>query len=394
MKVLVYLNEVPTQYLLIEKKTTIYALKKALESLVSGEDVAIKMLVNSKNEIKVFNTNKYDNTNFESTWKHMRNPTIYLTTKKKGTNFSNLPKDVQKMVIYEMDPKEALVVCTSQIGFECDWQKLLDLNYDFVTQGFGPFTDAKEKFRYLAERVSKNINAVPEIIFVHFNGIPLGKKRFLEIRGLEDEDSPSKDQIIQDEIDERKKDMEAIFKTLSKDKSVEWVKQDDYNMWIKVKNPDNLPNEILVEKQEGHLHRKVLRDIDLYDYPETRKNEMVEGSYPGKVELYTSVMNKTDILKTIKRSLTKILQLGYGDEEEHEDEEMNFNLEDFKDEMQEYLNEGMFDDKTSEYSVYSMMQNGFTRTEAELFIKAYSRMTDDLLNNLKKMYGFDVETMM
>ena len=392
MKVLVYINEVPKQYFLIEKKTTIYSLKKALENLAPEEDVEIKMFVNSKNEFKVFDTNNYDNSNFESTWKHIRNPTVYLTTKK--TNFSNLPKDIKKLIIYEMSPKDALVVCKSKIGFECDWQKLLDLNYDFVTQGFVLLDKPKEKFRYLAERVSKNINVTPEIIFVHFNGIPLGKKRFLEIHDFdflkEKYNMENIEDDIEDDIEERKNDITAIFKTLSEDKSVEWVKQDDYNMWIKVKNPDKLPNEIVGEIREsgGRKYRKILRDNDLYDYPESRK---IEG-YPGKVDLYTEVMKKTDILETIKKALIKILKMGYDDEEE-EGEEINFNLKDFKDEIQEYFNEGNFDDKTREYSAYSIMRDGFTRTEAELLMKAYSWKVDNFINNLKKLYGFDVNTM-
>ena len=133
-----------------------------------------------------------------------------LSTK---TGFMDLPPDMKRMIIYEVDPLQTLELCKT---LKCNWKKLLDINYDFVTQGFAVGNTDEEKFRYLAERVSKNMGVEqPEIIFFHQNGIPYGKKRFL-VRSEEWE-------YEDEELKELEKEMIYVKAGLESNSSIEWV---------------------------------------------------------------------------------------------------------------------------------------------------------------------------
>jgi len=278
----------------------------------------------------------------------------------KKTGFMDLPPDMKRMIIEESDPLQVLELCKT---VKCNWKKLLDINYDFVTQGFAVGNTDEEKFRYLAERVSKNMGVEqPEIIFFHQNGIPYGKKRFLK-RSEEWE-------YEEEDLKELEKEMVYVKDRLENSSGVEWIKQDDNNMWIKVKRLNFLPTAFKILTESGRV--KILRGNEHYDYPETRK-EIVKiesgEEYPDEVLMD---FDSIDLL------LNKLL-----DGKKKTKEELDSSAK-------EYMLDWILWDVIPEYITYSMMKDEYNRTEGEIFSKVI-KMKGSFRDNLEKLYGYNFE---
>lgn len=278
-----------------------------------------------------------------------------------GTNFLDLPSDMKRYLINLVEPVQALELCKT---VQCNWEHLLNLNYDFITQGFAPGNSVEEKFRYLANRVSKNIQTTPEIIFIHFEGIPLGKQRFYEYNDKQDEDD------MEDAINDRRMIMKTIITGLSKHPAVEWVRQDDYNAWIKVKDSSKLPTRFTEDSKERH--RKTLTGFEMYDYPLVRLENVKLAStadYPGTVNI------TPDVIKNMILKLTDDLYINTANiDQAAEDIQLDWN---------NY-------DTIPEYNVYTMMKEGYNRSEAEVFSRATFK-SGTFSQNLEKLYNFKVD---
>ena len=290
----------------------------------------------------VFQTNQYDNVDFMRYGNYLKGSSLVVSKipvlqPVKQTQYMDLPSE---MLIETVDPSEALVLLKT-VKYN-NWKKLLDINYDFVTQGFAVGDTNEEKFKYLAERVSKNIdNENPEIIFTHFNGKPLGEKRFLEfhnfIGSIEDEDFD-----YGDSYDDNKLIWKSFIDGIKQSGTTEWVRYDDNNAWIKVIDSYKLPTSFKTGT------RRIIRDVDIYDYPETRRLKIqIESGmdYPGTVNI-----TKEKVLK-----LPEVL--------------MSIDPEYPIDDM---LTDWIFDGgyTTKEYGVYYLMLNlGLDRTDSELVVK-------------------------
>jgi DNA polymerase III delta prime subunit len=382
MKIPIYLLEgkqyKPLVNINVERNSTIEYIKDTIKTHFENKYQVLDFFINSEESLNVFHNEKYNKHDFSSVWKKLKDPFIILISK---TNFMDLPADMKKYLIERVEPLQALELCKT---VKCGWKKLLDINYDFVTQGFAIGKNDEEKFRYLAERVSKNIDNEPEIVFVHFNGKPLGKTSFLKFvsRILEEE---VLEEVLEEMIPDYEKKMKAIIKTLEESSSVDWLKQDDANMWIKVKDKENLPDRIVVKKEVGG-HAAILRHNDLYDYPENRKNynigpqELLENyNYPGTVNI------NDDVIKNILFKLTEDEGL-FEKSIEDQKYEIEYNA------MLMLEDDQTFFDQNKEYNVYSIMKNGYTRSEAEVFVQAANLMTFEggFLNGLKKIYNFTI----
>lgn len=285
---------------------------------------------------------------------------------KRDKEYQDLVPDIKRYIIDLVEPIQVLELCKT---VKCNWKHLLNVNYDFVTQGFAAGNTAKDKFEYLATRVSKNINNQPDIIFVHFNGIPLGKVRFYQVS---DEEDDSDDGYI---IEDRKEKMQCVMFNLSNHPAIEWIKQDDYNLWIKVLDPNKLPHKLICPPTGKSKHTKIFRDVDLYDYPTTRMKviKMQTGNeYPGTVQITNEV---------IKSMIDKLV--------ENDDEKINpMSPDNINEEADMMMMDWNISDIINEYNVYLMMIDDYTRSEAEAFTRAYEK--GKFTDNLKRLYNFDV----
>ena len=297
---------------------------------------------------------------------------IYSQEQTQKAGYRNLPADVKRYLIDMVEPIQALTLCET---VPCNWDHLLNINYDFVTQGVAPGNTAKEKFEYLANRVSKNTNTnnQPEIIFLHFNGIPLGDKNLhhvnFEHRDVDEDDMEDEMREI---IEDRNKFRDAFINTLSGHPSVEWIRNDDYNVWVKVIDKNKLPDTFSGPTTD-QSHRAIYRDNDMYDYPEKRMKNVKKGSgrnYPGTANITHDVIR--DMLKKV---------MAYEED-----------IEDIEDAVNGYAADLYVYDMVPEYTVYMMMGEELTRSEAEAFSKAFY-MKGSFANNLRELYGFDVDTM-
>jgi len=80
--ILVYLDKVPVLNVAASKNTTIKEIKKILQDKYPKYN--IRMYINSVNELKVFDTDKYDDMNLETVFDKMENPVILLEKRKHG----------------------------------------------------------------------------------------------------------------------------------------------------------------------------------------------------------------------------------------------------------------------------------------------------------------------
>ena len=78
----VYLDNKPILNVAVSKKSTIEGVKKLLNDKYPKYD--IRMYINSTNELKVFDNNKYDSMNLETVFDKMENSIIQLNEKKYG----------------------------------------------------------------------------------------------------------------------------------------------------------------------------------------------------------------------------------------------------------------------------------------------------------------------
>jgi hypothetical protein len=273
-------------------------------------------------------------------------------------SYQNLPPDIKRKIAYTVEPAESLELCKT---VKCDWKRLLDLNYDFVTQGFAIGSNSQEKFEYLAQKVSKNVGVDnPKIIFVHFNGIPFGKKRFFERNYdyLENESPEFKAEEIETEQNYLKLEREAIIRQIQESSAVEWLKEDDYNVWISVINPDDLPKEFPVKTSES---KTVLRDNTVFDFPLERKEE-IETYTEGILYPNDSKFTDEDITQFLN-TVIESLEIEDFDPEDLDPEEA------FNEYIQEFANEGGLYNTTDSWNVFQGMLSGFPRNQAEIFAK-------------------------
>jgi len=106
MKIVVFLDLVPQEYLEIKKTTIIRSIKKYLEKYNNIE--RIQFFVNDKTESKILNSDKYNKYNLSSIWKDLNNPAIYLYT---PNPFKYTSKDMVFKIMDEMDDFTLLNFC-------------------------------------------------------------------------------------------------------------------------------------------------------------------------------------------------------------------------------------------------------------------------------------------
>ena len=68
MDILVSIDNTPSFYVAVKKNTTIGSLKKVLEKY---SDYQTLMFLNNNTELKVFDSDKYDDMTLKSAWKHI-----------------------------------------------------------------------------------------------------------------------------------------------------------------------------------------------------------------------------------------------------------------------------------------------------------------------------------
>ena len=379
--VLVYVDDVPKFKMTLLKNTTIKDIKDYFKKLYPLH--TIRMFINNKTELNVFDTAVYDNNSLDSVWVKIESPVLLLNQKidqkqvkpiiktpandiKTPTNppvktpiknktliknksptkneigggdYNKLPPDMKKYLSTFVEPLQAIELCRN---LNCDWVQLLNINYDFVTQGFAPpEMNPKEKFEYLATRVSKNKGLkegeLPEKIFVHYDGIPLGTESFYN-------------QILDDYNEYALYDRrDHIIKTLTAIPGVE-ARQDTRNLWITVKPGTNLPDRIKIDRH--------LLIADLYDYPSKRANTIYEF-YGKEIDYPGENNNSPEVINSMTNKLTELIEMNV-DEDVENGREVEKTL----------INLGIYN-SIPEYRVYGLMREGFTRSEAEAFRRRF-----------------------
>jgi len=73
-----------------------------------------------------------------------------------------------------------------------------------------------------------------------------------------------------------------------------------------------------------------------------------------------------------------------------QDEELDF--DNISEMVVEYAQNWDIYDNTPEYNVYRMMSHGFTRSEAEVYSRAFYHQ-GNFAENLKLLYNFDINTL-
>jgi len=370
---------------LISPETTISHLKeygKTITKHYSSHD-SVKFYITDiypQDNTKLYLERISDDTVLKPFWNDFTDPSLVIRFNKDiELGYNKLPPDIRRYLTNLVEPIQALELCKT---VTCDWERLLNINYDFVTQGFAPkHFNPEEKFRYLASKVSRNVNTneEPNVIFVHMNGVPMGKKTFLP-------ELDNGEQWIYD-----KDDMKFLLEGLRKSVAIEYVNQDNYNTWIKVKpNSKHLLPTEFTEYNVGQDYNRIFRGNDMYDYPQDRvvllKNITLRSIYyPGTINITYDV---------IKHTLFEIISMteNYPDIDYSVDNinEMNAEL---------IFNYDIYlKIQTDEYLVYYMMREfSLTRSEAEVFIRAnLERLNNPGLSftdAITKLYGFDFNTL-
>ena len=384
-----YFNNQLNTKLPIKADTTIGKLKLSIKAWLSSQGIdqySLNIIFNDGSMLNPeFNTTtKYDQvllSNYQDFGINLYINTLrdIVTKEETQTGYQDLPLDIKRKLIYEdVDPKGAIELCRD---ISCDWQKLLDEKYDFVTQGFAPQGTPEQKFKYLANRVSQNINipnnTKPEIIFVMFQGKPLGTNTFFQYeRDIATEYMDDRD------FERDSQTMEAIKQEFKKNPAIEWLRQDEYNMWIKVLDSTGLPDKILVKDGMNLGYRLILRDLNLYDYPSTRAEAIIletgENKYPGKVNInldtLKSVVKKmdSDIEPSDLDKLYQEKKISFKDNKILFDRD-NDTMKDIVKYSLEDINDWNAINSTLPYAVSQLMQgdylDSFNRSEAELTVQ-------------------------
>ncbi len=76
MDIIVYIDNKASYKLPIKKSDTVATIKNYLKDYLQN----IKFFLNSKEELSVFNTDKYDNLKLNDIWGKLLNPKIYVKT--------------------------------------------------------------------------------------------------------------------------------------------------------------------------------------------------------------------------------------------------------------------------------------------------------------------------
>ena len=136
--ILVHLNSTPVEYLTVQETNTILSIKKYLQKY---ENVKVQMYINDKNELKVFDTNQYDNITLESVWKKMQDSTIFLSS-----YIQNLTgnKDVDMKILNELNDVDLYNFCLtskkSNVSNEAFWMYRTREKYPDVVKYFKDYS--------------------------------------------------------------------------------------------------------------------------------------------------------------------------------------------------------------------------------------------------------------
>lgn len=123
-KILLKINGIPKVYLDVNKNNTIGQIKDLIKtSFVSKEQpnskIKGKFLANSKTEINVFDTDKYDKVNLSSVWNIMDNSVIEISIpilkkqKEQKEGILNLGKDEIGLISLNLTERELMNFCSS-----------------------------------------------------------------------------------------------------------------------------------------------------------------------------------------------------------------------------------------------------------------------------------------
>ena len=175
--ILVYLNVTPVEYLAVGRTNTILSIKKYLQKY---EDVKVQMYIDSKNELKVFDTDKYDDMTLESVWKKMQDSTLVLTSYIQKLTGN---KDVDMMILKSLDDasifnlckvnKYASELCQKLYTDESFWEHRLKnlTKYWDKPKNISWYEYYKEFFNYETNLCSCNLS----------KAIDLNKRKILEL---------------------------------------------------------------------------------------------------------------------------------------------------------------------------------------------------------------------
>lgn len=228
--------------------------------------------------------------------------------------YNVLNNDMRRYLSFYLEPIQAYDICKD---IRCNWQKLMDSHYDFVTQGFAIGNTEKEKYKYLADRVSKNVGVdYPDIMFLHDDGKRLKTGDFIYTN---------------------------IFSKIQNGKGK--LFNDKYNCWINSEALDFLFSKygmILEDTYDNHLHR----------------NNMLKG----KLSYSNQKINKNKIITNISASLLE----GVLDVEYDVDVEKDVVISEFS----KYVKYENYIDKMYNYSIYDLMTDFYiNKNEAEALFK-------------------------
>ena len=109
--ILVIVDNVPTLNIAIKKEETIGSLKELLHNSISNySSYKIEMFLHPTAELKVWDTNMYDNLTLQSVWQSMENSSIVLTKSSSHKTLTGI-KDVDLLILSQMDDKTLYNFC-------------------------------------------------------------------------------------------------------------------------------------------------------------------------------------------------------------------------------------------------------------------------------------------
>ena len=109
--ILVIVDNVPTLNIAVRKEETIGTLKELLRNSVKDyNSYKIEMFLNPTAELKVWDTNMYDNLTLQSVWNSMENSSLVLTKSSSNKTLTGI-KDVDLLILSQMDDKTLYNFC-------------------------------------------------------------------------------------------------------------------------------------------------------------------------------------------------------------------------------------------------------------------------------------------
>lgn len=159
-KILILLNSEPKEYITVKKTTKIEDVKKYLEKY---PNVEIQMYIDSKNQLNVFDTDKYNKNKLETVWKNMKNSQIFLTSKSNPIGIKDIDVNNIIQIFGNLDAPTILNTCRVDKKFSeiCDrksfeiWSMLLKRDYGIISNNYSRVKENPKAF-YL--KIFKNIN--------------------------------------------------------------------------------------------------------------------------------------------------------------------------------------------------------------------------------------------